>query len=152
MKVLITGAGGQVGRCLMSTAPHTYSLDAQTHLQLDIANRDSLATYIRATRPDVVINTAAYTAVDRAETETAPARAINELGAQVLAESCRDLNSRLIHISTDYVFDGRSVAAYETDAPTHPLNAYGASKLAGEQRIAGTQNLNWTIARTSWVY
>ncbi len=152
MKVLLTGASGQVGRSLSRTAPDGCTIGALTHAQLDIANRDQVREYLTTTRPSVVINAAAYTAVDRAEAESNRAYAINAEAVGTLAESCAVVNAKLVHISTDYVFNGLSVNAYEPNHATDPINAYGASKLAGEQTIVATKNLNWAIVRTSWVY
>jgi dTDP-4-dehydrorhamnose reductase len=152
VKVLITGAGGQVGRALVRTAPSDYIVDSLTHSQLDLGNRDQVAACIADAKPNVVINAAAYTAVDRAESDREHAFAVNSVGVGVLAQACHAANARLIHISTDYVFDGCSTVPYESSTPTNPINAYGASKLAGEHAIAETPALEWVIVRTSWVY
>jgi dTDP-4-dehydrorhamnose reductase len=152
MKVLITGANGQLGQCLRRTAPQSYVLDMRSHAELDLSQTEQVAMQIAASRPSVVINAAAYTAVDRAEIDREQAYAINAKGVSALTEGCRKINATLLHVSTDYVFDGQSVAAYETGAATNPINVYGASKLAGEQALAGIGNLDWAIVRTSWVY
>jgi dTDP-4-dehydrorhamnose reductase len=152
MRVLITGASGQVGRSLVNTSPSEYTVHALTREQLDLGNNAQIESCVTALRPDVVINAAAYTAVDRAEADRNGAFAINTRGVDVLAHTCVRYGAKLIHISTDYVFDGQSIRAYEPDAPTHPINIYGASKLAGEQAIANTEKLDWTIVRTAWVY
>jgi dTDP-4-dehydrorhamnose reductase len=151
VKVLLLGAGGQVGKCLLETAPRGYSIDARTHDQLDIADRQQIANSIAETQPDVVINAAAFTAVDRAETQSAIAYAVNDQGVAALAECCRSNDVRLVHISTDYVFDGDASVAREPDAPTNPINVYGASKLAGERRIADA-GVDAAIVRSSWIY
>jgi dTDP-4-dehydrorhamnose reductase len=152
MKVLITGANGQLGQCLQRTAPQSYVLDMRTRAELDLTQPEQVAAQIALSRPSVVINAAAYTAVDRAETDSEQAYAVNAKSVGVLAESCRKLNATLLHVSTDYVFDGQSVTAYQTDAATNPISVYGASKLAGEHALAGVGNLDWAIVRTSWVY
>ena len=152
MKALITGANGQLGQCLQRTAPKSYVLDMRTHAELDLAQPEQVAAQVASSGANVVINAAAYTAVDRAETDSEQAYAINAKGVEALAEGCRQSNATLIHVSTDYVFDGQAVTAYETGAATNPVSVYGASKLAGEQVLVGTTNLDWAIVRTSWVY
>jgi dTDP-4-dehydrorhamnose reductase len=152
MKALITGAHGQLGQCLHRTAPQSYVLDMRARAELDLTQPAQVAAQIASSRPGVVINAAAYTAVDRAETDSDQAYAINAKGVEALAESCRKINATLIHVSTDYVFDGQAVTAYETGAVTNPVNVYGASKLAGEQALVGAKDLDWAIVRTSWVY
>jgi dTDP-4-dehydrorhamnose reductase len=152
MKVLITGASGQLGVCLQRTAPAHCIVETRTRSELDLTHREQVAACIAALQPTVVINAAAYTAVDRAESDREQAYAVNATSVGVLADCCRTVNAKLIHISTDYVFDGQSVVAYETDSPTQPINVYGASKLAGEQSLLDAKNLNWAIVRTAWVY
>jgi dTDP-4-dehydrorhamnose reductase len=152
MKVLITGAEGQVGRALVRCAPELHTIEAYGRAQLDLSRRTQVATMIGAVRPDVVINAAAFTAVDKAETDRDAAFAINAAAVESLAVNCAEMGARLLHLSTDYVFDGESIRAYEVDAPTRPVNAYGESKLAGERAIAAVPNLFWTMVRTSWVY
>jgi len=152
VKALITGANGQLGRCLQMTVPVAVSAIFCTRSQLDLVNDASIERVLNDTQPDVVINAAAYTAVDRAETDRDAAFAANDTAVAVLARCCRANRARLIHLSTDYVFDGGSSVAYETDAVTHPINVYGESKLAGERRIVANDGLEWTIVRTSWVH
>jgi dTDP-4-dehydrorhamnose reductase len=149
---LIIGANGQVGRSLVRTAPSHFTIEAVDRSQLDLADTAKISAKLTQTRPAIVINAGAYTAVDRAETEQERAFAVNALAVATLANSCASAGVKLIHLSTDYVFDGRSPVAYEPDAATHPINVYGASKLAGEQAIAQTNELEWIIVRTSWVY
>lgn len=151
MRILLTGATGQVGSALRQTLPSLGEVLAAGRQQLDLSRPGSIRDTVRTARPDVIINAAAYTAVDRAETEKALAFAANCEGPAVLAEEAARLGALLVHFSTDYVFDGEKPAPYvETDAPK-PLNIYGASKLAGEQAVAhsGCRHL---ILRTSWVY
>ncbi len=148
MKVLVTGAGGQLGRALVAGAPAGAQVVAVDRAALDIADGAAVADRVARDRPDVILNAAAYTAVDRAESEEAQARAINGAAVDHLASAARAIGARLIHVSTDFVFDGASGSPYAPDAPTNPLSAYGRSKLAGEQ-AAGPDAL---IVRASWVY
>lgn len=152
MKVLVTGAGGQVGQALLATAPQDLTLLHCSHSELDIADQQAVAAHFRQHTPDVVINTAAYTAVDRAESEPDAARKANLLGPRVLATAARENGVRLIHLSTDFVFDGQSCTPYGPDAPTHPLSVYGETKRAGEQAVLETSGLDALVLRTSWVY
>ena len=152
MKALLTGASGQLGKALVNLAPEQISLDARTHAQLDLLNAGQVTRAIDAARPDVVINAAAYTAVDKSESEHDAAFALNAAAVATLARACRDCNAKLIHVSTDYVFSGDAVLAREIDAPTQPANVYGASKFAGERLLAETTGLRWSIVRTSWLY
>jgi len=150
-KVLITGAAGQLGRELLRTAPAGVDCIAATRESLDIADAEQVNTLLREQRPSLVINAAAYTAVDRAESEQEMAQAINGEGAGNLAGACAENAARLIHVSTDFVFDGASSTPYLPDAPTSPLGEYGRSKLAGEQAVA-TRLPSALIIRTAWVY
>ena len=146
--ILITGATGQVGSALLQHLPHA---SAPTRAQLDLANPASIRSYVRALRPAWIINPAAYTAVDQAETDREAAFAINAEAPRLLGEEAARLGARVIHFSTDYVFDGSKPQPYvETDA-TAPLSVYGASKLAGEQALAATGAAH-IILRTSWIY
>jgi len=151
IRVLVTGARGQVGVEAALALGGLCDLTALDRAALDLAEPATIAAQMRATRPDVIVNCAAYTAVDRAETDQAAAHAANAIGAGVLAEEAKRCGALLVHFSTDYVFDGEKRAPYlETDA-TNPLSVYGATKLAGERAIAaaGARHL---ILRTSWVY
>lgn len=148
MKVLITGAKGQVGRALVTCAPVEADVVALDRSRLDLTDHGAIRAVLRAERPDIIINAAAYTAVDRAESEEALATRINGDAVAVLAEAARDVSARLVQISTDFVFDGSSGRPYAPDAPPAPLGVYGRSKLAGE-RAAGPEAL---IVRTAWVY
>lgn len=148
MKVLITGARGQLGRALIATAPESAVLDATDVAELDICDAAAVAAHLAATRPDLVINAAAYTAVDRAESDEAAAHRINAEAVGNLARAAGDTGARLVHVSTDFVFDGRQSTPYAPDAAPNPLSAYGRTKLAGEQ-AAGAEAL---IVRTAWVY
>jgi dTDP-4-dehydrorhamnose reductase len=152
VRVLVTGAGGQVGRSLASEVPPGAELLSCGHKDLDIADADAVSLYISRHKPEVVINTAAYTAVDRAESEADLARRINADGPRILAQAARDAGSRLIHISTDFVFDGAASVPYTAEAATNPLNVYGATKLAGERAVLDTLPERSTVVRTAWVY
>jgi dTDP-4-dehydrorhamnose reductase len=152
MKVLITGAGGQVGRSLIATAPAATNFVATSHNDLDISDGRAVADYVRAQSPDVIINAAAHTAVDRAESEPELAGGINSEGPRHLATAARAAGARLIHISTDFVFDGTASQPYRPDAPTRPLSVYGATKLAGEKAVLDTLPDSSVVVRTAWVY
>ncbi len=153
MKIVIIGSGGQLGSdcCnLFSTNNQTIGCDLP---RVDIGNQESIDVYLNETRPDVIINCAAYTAVDACEKELSLSWKINADGPKFLAQAADRLGSRLIHISTDYVFDGSKPipqAYFESDAP-NPLSQYGRSKLAGEQAVAD-YCANHVILRTAWLY
>ena len=155
MKILLLGKNGQVGWELQrSLAPlgEVLALDrnSTTHCG-DLSNLEGLAETVRVFRPQVVVNAAAYTAVDKAESDSSTAYLVNALAPEVLSRACTALDAMLVHYSTDYVFDGSGQTPWlETDA-TGPLNVYGHSKLAGEQGIA-KQGAKHVIFRTSWVY
>ncbi len=151
MKILITGLHGQVSQALQQQLQGLGELIVLGRDQLDLANTDQIRQQVRAHCPDLIINAAAHTAVDQAESEPDAAFAINAIGPGILAEEAKALGIPLIHYSTDYVFDGRKPAPYtEADIP-NPLGVYGQSKLAGEQAIAAVGG-KYLILRTSWVY
>lgn len=151
MKILLAGCAGQLGRELKRSLACLGEVIACDRRQLDLAQADSLRAMVRAMGPTVIVNAAAYTAVDKAEAEPAAADAINALAPGILAEEAKRTGALLIHYSTDYVFDGTKATAYTEDDTPAPLSAYGRSKLAGEQAIvaAGARHL---IFRTSWVF
>ena len=151
LTALVTGAGGQLGRELQGTSPAGLTVAALDRTALDIADTGSLRAALDRVRPAALINAAAYTAVDKAETEAELASRSNADGPAVLAAVCAELDIRLVHISTDFVFDGAGSAPYRQGDATGPLGEYGRSKLAGEQ---GTQAANPAalILRTGWVY
>lgn len=149
--ILITGAGGQLGRELARLLPSHGEVTALDRAQLDLADVGAIRDIVGAIRPRLIVNAAAYTAVDQAEREPEVAEAINARGPAVLAEEARRLGAVLIHFSTDYVFDGRASTPYVEEAPSGPLNAYGRSKLHGEQAVAASGAAAITL-RTSWVY
>lgn len=150
-KILITGRNGQVGWELQRTLAPLGEVIALDRAALDLSDTAAIRAAIRALRPDLIVNAAAYTAVDKAETESSLAMHINGQAPGVMAEESKKLGALLVHFSTDYVFDGTKDSAYiEGDTP-NPINVYGRSKLAGEQAIqaVGCRHL---IFRTSWVY
>ena len=148
--ILITGAEGQVGREL-ANASSVHRLIGTSRQQLDITDLEALRKAIAANNADLVINAAAYTAVDRAEEEPDKAFAVNRHGVENLASACRDAGVPLLHISTDYVFDGEKQAAYVETDPVAPLGVYGASKAAGEERLRSVLDEH-IILRSSWVF
>jgi dTDP-4-dehydrorhamnose reductase len=153
VRVLITGASGQVGSALRRSAPCGAQLRALTHGELDISDAASVSVVLRDFAPEIIINAAAYTAVDRAEDEAQLATAINAHGPALLARAARAVpGCRLLHISTDYVFDGRATSPYRPDDAPHPLSVYGRSKLQGEQAVTGELRERAVILRTAWVY
>jgi len=149
--ILITGAQGQLGPVLRDVLQAHGDVRATTRRELDLAQPDSIVETVRAMRPHIILNAAAYTAVDRAEEEPDAAYAVNARAPGVLADEAKKLGALLVHFSTDYVFDGEARTPYREDAPTAPLNVYGASKLAGEQAILAT-GAPALVFRTSWVY
>ena len=148
MKVLITGAQGQLGRALAAYVPFGWDYVGLGRTECDLASEASIRAAIATHRPDVVLNAAAYTAVDRAEVEEAQAMAVNGRAPGILREALREYGGRLVHISTDFVFDGAKHDAYQPSDPCRPLCAYGRSKAAGEH-ASGPDAL---VIRTSWLY
>ena len=134
--ILLTGAAGQLGFELNRLLPAHGELAARDRAGLDLADADAVAATVRRVRPQIIVNAAGYTAVDRAESEPALADAINARAPAILAEEARRLDALLIHYSTDYVFDGTSTEPYREEDQVNPLNVYGRSKLAGERAIA----------------
>jgi len=150
VKLLITGAHGQLGRELMRLGAG-HELMAVCHDQLDITDQDDVLDCCVSFHPDAVINAAAYTAVDKAESDVESAFAVNRDGPANLARACKQHDIPLIHVSTDYVFDGTKPSAYTEDDPVSPLGVYGTSKLAGERAIQ-QYAAKYLILRTSWVF
>jgi dTDP-4-dehydrorhamnose reductase len=151
MKVLVTGGSGQVGSEVARELHGRAEVEAFDRATLDIADPAAIAARIRDVRPDVVVNAAAYTAVDRAEDDESGARAVNAIAPGVIAEEAKRIGAFVVHYSTDYVFDGRAARPYvETDA-VNPLGVYGRTKLEGERAIAAS-GVPHVILRTSWVY
>jgi dTDP-4-dehydrorhamnose reductase len=153
MRALITGSGGQVGRELVRAAPPDAEVHALSHGELDISDEPAVQAIVKEFAPTLIINAAAYTAVDRAETERERAWQVNALAPRLLAEAAAARGDcRLIHISTDYVFSGESSRPYEIDAAPAPINEYGRSKLGGERAVLQALATRALIVRSSWVY
>ena len=150
-RILITGKTGQVGYELERSLQGLGEIIAVDRSQMDLADLDQVRDVIRRVKPTLIVNPAAYTAVDKAESEPELALRINGEAPGVMAEEARKLGAALIHYSTDYVFDGTKKGAYLETDPTCPVNVYGNSKLAGEQAIAAS-GVAHLILRTSWVY
>jgi dTDP-4-dehydrorhamnose reductase len=151
VKILLTGPTGQVGWELCSRLPALGEVVALDRAALDLSDPDAIRERVRELRPEVIVNAAAYTAVDRAESEPDLATAINATAPGVLAEEARCLDALFVHYSTDYVFDGTKATPYVEDDSPNPLSVYGRTKLEGERaiRASGCRHL---ILRTSWVY
>ena len=149
--ILVTGANGQVGFELVRLLRPHGDVIAADREKLDLAEPDAVVGAVRGARPALIVNAGAYTAVDRAESEVALAQAVNARAPGILAEEAKRLGALLIHYSTDYVFDGKRTTPYPEDAPTAPLNVYGATKLEGEQAIAAIGG-HALVLSTSWVY
>ncbi|MGW8287255.1 MAG: dTDP-4-dehydrorhamnose reductase, partial [Desulfobulbales bacterium] len=152
MKILITGANGQLGWELQRAAPKDFEIITLSRLDLDITDNAAVESAFQEFSPELVINAAAYTAVDKAENEKAKAFAVNGDGAANVAKAATDIKARLIHISTDFVFDGLKSQPYLPDDETNPVSMYGASKLQGEQAVLAETEGNALILRTGWVY
>ncbi len=150
-KILLTGKGGQVGSELHCFLPTLGDLVAPDRRELDLLDPDSIRLVVRNIRPQLIVNAAAYTAVDAAESDKANARAVNAIAPAVLAEEAKKLDAAIVHYSTDYVFDGAKAAPYEEMDPANPISVYGKTKLAGEQAIRNT-GVPHLIFRTAWVY
>lgn len=151
MKILLTGGNGQVGWELVRALLPLGEIIAAKRSQADLADLDGLRRSVQKYSADVIVNAAAYTAVDKAETEQDLAFLINAEAPGVLAEEAKKSGALLIHYSTDYVFDGTKISAYMEDDVPNPVNIYGQSKLAGEQAIQAS-GVDYVILRTSWVY
>jgi len=152
VKVLITGAHGQVGRALTNRAPAGAELTTLAHQDLDIGDERAVGSFVEKLTPDLIINAAAYTAVEKAESDVDTATRVNVAGSRNLAQAASKSNARLIHLSTDFVFDGESSTPYLPDAPTNPLNVYGLTKLGGERTVLQTLPKRSVVLRTAWVY
>lgn len=152
MKVLVIGSSGQLARSLVEEASNKdMTLDAMGRAELDLEHPDIVKRLCAIKKPDVVVNAAAYTAVDRAESEPDRAMAVNADGVEQLASFCEQYSIPLVHISTDYVFDGSNIEPYSEADPVYPLGVYGRSKLEGERRVAKACSRH-IILRTAWVF
>lgn len=150
-RILLTGADGQLGWELRRTLAPLGEVLACTRSDIDLRDERRLRERIREIGPDAIVNAAAYTAVDRAESEEPIAMAVNASAPRILAEEAQRCGASLVHYSTDYVFDGTKVGAYCEDDQPNPINAYGRTKLAGERAVAEVGG-RYLIFRTSWVY
>lgn len=151
MRVLLTGANGQLGRCIQKRNPVSWELLAEEKHDLDISDYNSVSKIVGKFQPNVIINAAAYTAVDLAEKETDKANIINNLSASNLAKVAFGIGAKYVHISTDYVFDGFNSQPYCEDDDTNPLNVYGITKLQGELNVLNACP-DAIIIRTAWVF
>jgi len=151
VRVLLLGAGGQVGRAFGATAPQRHEVIVKPHAQIDIADEFALEEALTHARPDWVVNAAAYTAVDLAEDQPAQATAVNDTAVGILADAATRTGSRLLHLSTDFVFDGEAGRAYRPNDAPRPLSVYGASKLGGEVKVLNSDCAG-IVLRTAWVY
>jgi dTDP-4-dehydrorhamnose reductase len=149
VKVLVLGAG-QIGGAILKAAPAAHEVVVRTHAQLDIGDGKALEQALAVTKADWIVNAAAYTAVDRAEDEPAAARAVNDTAVATLARAAAREKARLLHLSTDFVFDGKAGRPYRPGDAAHPLSVYGATKLAGEHHVL--EGGRGIVMRTSWVY
>lgn len=150
-KFLITGAKGQVGYCLTTQLTGKAEILAVDRDELDITDRDAVFNIVKTFKPDVIINAAAHTAVDRAESEVELSEAINVKGPQYLAEVANEIGAVILHISTDYVFEGTGTGEYKEDDQTNPQGVYGRTKLEGEIAVQQA-NPRSIILRTAWVF
>jgi dTDP-4-dehydrorhamnose reductase len=149
VKVLVLG-GGQIGTAILKTAPRFHEVIVRTHAQLDIVDGRAVGQTLAEIGADWVVNAAAYTAVDLAEDQPAAARAVNDTAVAALAQAATREKARLLHLSTDFVFDGKAGRPYRTTDATRPLNVYGVTKLAGERYVL--EGGAGIVMRTSWVY
>ena len=155
MLILVTGSNGQLGKslkCLIGQSSLNHEFVFVTREQLDLTNFNNVRNLIEKNKFDIIINCAAYTSVDKAETEKKQANLINHFSVCNLAEIARDNHIKLIHISTDYVFDGSKLESYDETDIASPLNVYGKTKLDGENAIFSIMQFDALIIRTSWVY
>ncbi|MGK7956740.1 MAG: dTDP-4-dehydrorhamnose reductase [Crocosphaera sp.] len=150
-KILLTGSDGQVGQDLQQTLIPMGEVIAANRQQLDLTSPENIRQVIQEIQPDVIVNSAAYTAVDKAESEADIAFAVNGVAPAIIAEEAKKIGAFLLHISTDYVFDGKKNTPYLETDDTHPLGVYGQTKLAGEQGIEKNGD-RYIILRTAWVY
>lgn len=150
-RILVTGVNGQLGQELSGVLPSIGEVIGVGRAELDLTQPEAIRQLIQEVKPDFIVNSAAYTAVDKAESEPELANAINAIAPGIIAEECEKLSIPLIHVSTDYVFDGRKSSPYQDTDSTNPLSVYGKTKLAGEIAIQNNCQ-NYIILRTAWVY
>ncbi len=151
MRVLLLGGNGQVGHAFKTCSSFADEFVVATRRECDLADAECLRLYLRRVKPDVIVNAAAYTAVDKAEGDRETCYAVNATAPGVMAREAAAMGAKLVHYSTDYVFDGTKAGTYREADPTGPRNVYGASKLAGEEAVAAAGG-EFLILRTSWVY
>ncbi|MGP4672532.1 dTDP-4-dehydrorhamnose reductase [Agrobacterium salinitolerans] len=151
MRLAVTGKNGQVVSALLALASAELEIVALGRPELDLAQPETVLKALREVKPDAVVSSAAYTAVDKAESEPDIAFAVNRDGARAVAQAASDLGIPLIHLSTDYVFDGAKDTAYVESDPTGPTSVYGRSKLEGERAVSEATD-NYVVLRTAWVY
>ena len=152
MKTLVLGSNGQLGQALAGTTPGGANIVGLDLSELDITSAEALLAVCRKTTPAVIINAAAYTAVDKAESEPELASKVNVDGPRNIAAAAHDIGARLIHISTDFVFDGEASAPYTPDGETNPLSVYGRTKRDGEKAILEAMPEDAVVVRTAWLY
>ena len=150
MKILLIGTTGQVGRELQQTLPTIGEVVSLGRSELDLSDRQQIKQQISKNEPDIIVNAAAYTAVDKSETEPELAMAVNAHAPKAIAIAANEIDAKVLHISTDYVFDGQNCTPYRETDPTNPLGVYGKSKLLGEQGVKVCDR--HIILRTAWVY
>jgi dTDP-4-dehydrorhamnose reductase len=151
MKILLTGKNGQVGWELNRSLTRLGNISAMDRNDMDLSKPETLGPVIQDIRPDIIINAAAYTAVDKAESEPELAMTVNGIAPGVIAEEAKKIGAMVIHYSTDYIFDGKAKSPYKEEEATYPLSIYGKSKLAGEQAVTQV-GIPHIIFRTSWIY
>ncbi|MGI9232885.1 MAG: dTDP-4-dehydrorhamnose reductase, partial [Woeseiaceae bacterium] len=152
MRTLVLGCNGQLGQALAETVPKGVELTGLDLPELDITAAGAMQVLVSEVSPEVIINAAAYTAVDQAESEAALATAVNSEGPRNIAMAAKTVGARLIHVSTDFVFDGEGTSPYQPDAATNPLSLYGRSKRDGEAAVFDVLPQAATVVRTAWLY
>ncbi|ASK27948.1 dTDP-4-dehydrorhamnose reductase [Neisseria chenwenguii] len=151
MRILLTGSKGQLARCFRDRLPDSWELIATDSASLDITDQDAVQTMVQNFQPDAIVNTAAYTAVDKAESDDKAAFAVNAAAVRNLAAAAAAAQARFIHVSTDYVFDGKGKTPYRESDPVNPQSVYGKSKAAGEL-LALAEYTETVVIRTSWLF
>lgn len=149
--ILLLGSSGLIGKAITAAAPGHWSIAKPSSKDCDITNAEAVDAAFASTTPALVINAAGFTQVDAAEDHDDLAQRTNALGPELLAAACAKSNARLIHVSSDYVFDGNATTPYNEDAPTHPISRYGKTKLGGEQAVLASRS-SALVIRTQWVF